>query len=315
MRGPGNSFDHMSGIGWRMPRVSARWLPFWRVCYAVLAAWRRVRVTPALTHVLGPQYKRSRDLLEIDITYTCNLGCLNCNRSIGHAAEALHLDVALLRRHVDSWIAEAKRWRRIRVLGGEPTLHPEFEAIIDELRRYREWHPDCIVEVVTNGLGKVVNEKLAHLPDDVWIDNSQKSGPINPDFRPFTTAPVDDPGLRGADARNACAVTRDCGMGLTPSGYYPCAVAGGIDRILGEGLGQSTLPSDDDDMLDAAGRLCSLCGRFRDGHFIPRLLRAPLVTEDVSPTWTRMYADWRARRAAAAARLTPRPADEGEPES
>lgn len=24
-----------------------------------------------------------------------------------------------------------------------------------------------------------------------------------------------------------------CGMGVTPYGYYPCAVAGGIDRIFG----------------------------------------------------------------------------------
>ena len=28
-----------------------------------------------------------------------------------------------------------------------------------------------------------------------------------------------------------CRVIKDCGLGLTPSGYYMCAIAGGIDRI------------------------------------------------------------------------------------
>jgi hypothetical protein len=85
-------------------------------------------------------------------------------------------------------------------------------------------------------------------------------------------------------------------MGLTPLGYYPCAVAGGIDRITGNGFGRTELPDDGDDMEEALGELCRLCGRFRDGHYVPKNLRPSLEEEKMSPTWNRLYAEWHARR-------------------
>ncbi|MBU0550607.1 radical SAM protein [Myxococcota bacterium] len=301
MAKPKNSFDVMSGIGWRMPRPSGRHLWAWRLAYRALGVARRVRISRRITRVLGPQYRRSRDLIEVDITYACNLSCQNCNRSVSHAKQALHMKVADITRFVDESISRGKRWRRIRILGGEPTLHPKFNEIIEELLRYHAWFPECIVEVVTNGHGSHVQAKLADLPEAIWIDNSEKESSVQPDFGPFNLAPIDDPRYQSADFSNGCAVLRDCGMGLTPLGYYPCAVAGGIDRVLGAGLGESTLPTDDDDMLKATGRLCGLCGRFRDGHFIPRLLRTPLLDEPISPSWRQLYKEWHeARRTNAA---------------
>lgn len=292
-----NSFEVLPGIGWRMPRVGRRWLWFWRIVYRVLAVWRHLRIQRGITRLLGPQYVRSRELIEIDITYLCNLHCLNCNRSVSQAREALHMAVATVEAFVRDSLTRGVVWRRIRVLGGEPTLHPEFDRVIEVLRTYTQVHADCILEVVTNGYGDRVEAALQRLPEDVWIDNSRKTGPIQPTFGPFNLAPCDDTRYRGADYANACAVARDCGMGLTPQGYYPCAVAGGIDRILGGHLGRKELPEDGDDMLREAAALCRLCGRFRDGHFVPRVLRPELTTEAMSPTWQKLYADWHARRA------------------
>lgn len=295
-RRPQNSFEVLPGIGWRMPRVGARWLWFWRAVYRLLAAWRHLRVQRWVTRWLGPQYVRSRSLIEIDITYLCNLHCLNCNRSVHQAREAKHMAVATVERFVADSVARGIAWRRIRLLGGEPTLHPEFDRILEVLRHYTRQHPDCILEVVTNGHGPHVEAALARLPADVWVDNSNKTDRVQPHFGPFNLAPCDDTRYRGADFRNACAVARDCGMGLTPMGYYPCAVAGGIDRILGAGLGRADLPDAGDDMLPAAAALCRLCGRFRDGHFVPRVLRPELTTEQISPSWQRLYGEWHARR-------------------
>jgi hypothetical protein len=300
---PKNSFEVMPEIAWRMPRISTRFLWWWRVVYRLLAVWRHWRIQHTVTRWLGPQYRRSRDLIEIDITYLCNLHCLNCNRSVHQAREASHMPLEMVSRFVDESVARGKVWRRIRVLGGEPTLHPQFPQIIETLTTYSRRHPDCIVEVVTNGHGPRVAEALASLPEDVWVDNSAKTGRVQPTFGPFNLAPRDDPKYRGADFSNACAVARDCGVGLTPMGYYPCAVAGGIDRILRANLGVPDLPQDADDMLAAAERLCSYCGRFRDGHFVPRPLRPELTTEAISPSWEQLYADWHAGRRAERSRV------------
>jgi hypothetical protein len=197
---------------------------------------------------------------------------------------------------VDNSIQVGKKWRRIRVLGGEPTVHPQFGEVMDELLRYRDHHPACLLEVVTNGHGRFVESQIRSLPESVWVENSRKASRIQPTFGPFNMAPVDDPAFASSDFENGCAIMRDCGMGLTPLGYYPCAVAGGIDRITGERNGRDLLPSDADDMRDEAAGLCKLCGRFRDGHFVPTNLRPPLTEERMSPTWQRLYAEWHARR-------------------
>ncbi|MDF1667688.1 MAG: radical SAM protein, partial [Planctomycetota bacterium] len=287
------SFDRLPGIRWKMPRVSKRWLVLWGLWYRFRAIWRRIRVSKLMTRLLGPQYRRSRDLIEIDITYLCNLHCLNCNRSVTQAPSDEHMALSRITQFVNESINKNIRWLRIRILGGEPTLHPAFKEIIDELCRYLDWHPNCMVEVVSNGYGPKVQEELDNLPNRIMIENSQKTSTIQPSFGPFNMAPKDDPEFSNADFSNGCAILRDCGVGLTPRGYYPCAVAGGIDRILGENLGSPTLPNDSDDMLEAAERLCSLCGRFRDGHFIPRLLRPELTEEKISPSWEILYEEWR----------------------
>lgn len=285
-----NSFDILPDLAARMPRINTRWLWWWRICYGGMALWRHTRISKPLTWLLGPQYRPSRDLIEIDITYKCNLHCLNCNRSCTQAPSDEHMSLGMVGAFVDESIQKGRAWRRIRVLGGEPTLHPEFDKIIFELLRYKAWRPSCIVEVVTNGYGQSVNQALARLPKDVMVDNSAKTGPVQTHFGPFNLAPIDDLRYFLADYGNACAIARDCGMGITPQGYYPCAVAGGIDRIVNLGLGAKQLP--DEDMQEVSRRLCGYCGRFRDGHFVPRLLRSAITDMRISATWTRLYESW-----------------------
>lgn len=293
---PTNSFALLPDIRKRMPRISPRWVWLWRWIYAGRAAWRHVRTTRPAAALLGRQYQRSRDLIEIDITYLCNLHCLNCNRSVSQARDEMHMPVETVARFVNDSIARRTRWRRIRVLGGEPTLHPQFQAVMAELLRYKAWHGECIVEVATNGYGSRVNRELGALPAGVLIDNSAKSSDVQAHFGPFNLAPIDDWRYSWTDYSNGCTIIRDCGIGLTPMGYYPCAVAGGIDRILRADLGRRELPEDSDDMSDQLRALCRLCGRFRDGHFVPRILRPELVESKISPSWERLYERWHADR-------------------
>jgi len=249
-----------------------------------------------MTRMLGFQYSRSRNRIEIDITYRCNLRCLNCNRSINTAPSNQSMTTAQIREFIDDTVAAGKKW--IRILGGEPTLHPEFRQIIVMLREYRSRHnPGCSIEVVTNGHGPAVQAQLDWLPADIFIENTAKQGNVTPFFRPFSTAPIDDERYRKAEYRNGCQVVSSCGMGLGPTGYFQCTVAAGIDRVTGMGIGRRRLPSDGDDLHDQMLATCRLCGRFKDGHFIPKDLRPSLREQLVSPTWAKIYEEYRTRNA------------------
>tara|TARA_R110001583_G_scaffold96841_1_gene241535 strand:+ start:6768 stop:7667 length:900 start_codon:yes stop_codon:yes gene_type:complete len=259
--------------------------------------WRFIRVQRPVTTLLGPQYRPSHDLIEIDITYHCNLRCLNCNRSCTQAPSKEALELTDIRSFVDESIVQGRDWRRIRVLGGEPTHHPQFSAIIDELLRYKAHHAGCKIEVVTNGYGKHTRKALASLPHDIEIENSAKTSNVQPSFAPFNLAPVDDRTYRFADYTNGCSIMDECGIGLTPRGYYPCAVAGGIDRVLGGKTGRSHIPAKADDMKELLQEACSLCGRFYDGHYVPPKLRSSLDEAAQSPSWQQIYKTWNQREA------------------
>lgn len=290
-----NGTSKMVGSFKRNSTYPAKWLMFGRLGYGLRFRYRKLRISKPVTRILGPQYKRSRNLIEIDITYLCNLHCLNCNRSTSQAPEEMHITLERIQSFVADSIARRHQWKRIRVLGGEPTLHPRFQEIIDCLLRYCEWNTNCQIEVVTNGYGEKVQSVLKTLPPKIWIENSRKSGQVQEDFGPFNLAPCDDPSFSQVDYRNGCAIMEECGMGLTPMGYYPCAIAGGIDRIAGWGIGNDELPSQDNDMLELLERACALCGRFQAGHFIPKNLRPKVREAMVSASWETLYEKWASR--------------------
>ncbi|MEZ4600757.1 MAG: radical SAM protein [Syntrophotaleaceae bacterium] len=288
--------DRLAGSFKRSSVYPSKWLFWGKFWYGLRSRYRKCRVSKFLTEILGPQYRRSRNFIEIDITYLCNLHCLNCNRSASQAPQTLHISMKRIEDFVDESIACKHRWDRIRVLGGEPTLHPQFHEIIERLLRYHKWNPGCLIEVVTNGYGEKVRSVLALLPKDIWIENSRKTGQVQSTFGPFNLAPCDDPSFSGADYRNGCAIMEECGMGLTPMGYYPCAIAGGIDRIAGWGVGYNKLPASEDDMLELVDRCCTFCGRFQSGHFIPKNLRPNLLETKMSASWLNLYRNWEETR-------------------
>ncbi len=269
-----------------------RFLTFYRFVFAARKILRWIRVQRPITALLGYQYQVVTDSIEIDLTYLCNLRCNNCNRSSAQAPEAKHIGLNAVRQFVDDSLSAQRHWSRIRLLGGEPTLHPDFMAILSELERYRAVHPDTSIQLVTNGYGPKVKRIVQSIPPSIYVENSSKSSDIQPGFGPFNLAPQDSAAYLWADYRNGCAIASTCGIGLTPQGYYPCAIAGGIDRLLGLQRGRERLPSPTDEMRDLMDTACRLCGRFRDGHYVPEKLRPPLLKQETSPSWQKIYTDW-----------------------
>ncbi|MBA3916353.1 MAG: radical SAM protein [Acidobacteriales bacterium] len=246
-------------------------------------------------------WRRSRDLVEIDITYTCNLKCFNCNRSCEQDPSSDRMSAAQVQRFLDESRDKGVRWRRIRLLGGEPTTHPQFLEIVSLVARYRDrFAPGTRIEVATNGHGPHVKKMLAALPDDIQVLSTSKTSNVQTAFHTFNIAPLDLPEYADAEFANGCGVVQMCGFGVTPYGYYPCAVAGAIDRSFGLNLGRQTLPDSRDEMKEELRAFCSRCGLFK------RPQRETLQGPAMSPLWREAYA----KSLRAPAQLTRLPAED-----
>jgi hypothetical protein len=244
-------------------------------------AWQFVRTQSFVSDRFGRPYRPSRDHVEIDITYRCNLKCLNCNRSCTQAPSNIEMPVADIAAFLEQSIQRQVVWKRIRLLGGEPSLHSRLWDIIDLLIDYqRSSNPGVRLVLGSNYHGHQVRRVLGKLPEAIHVKSTLKSSRVNL-FRPFNVAPVDKVAYRFADYACGCRIVEDCGLGLTPSGYYMCAVAGGIDRIFRYGLGRTSLPDESDAMLDQMSAFCSLCGHFG--------FQWPTRRARLSPTWRRAY--------------------------
>jgi len=253
----------------------------------LLDFYQDLRCQKPLVRWLGRPFRVSRRRIEIDITYRCNLRCNNCNRSCTQAPSDLDISIRAIRNFVSDSLERGVRWERIRLLGGEPTLHPRFFEVLGILLDYRQEHnPGVRMVVCTNGSGRTVNAVLARLPRPVAIKNTLK-GPRQRLFRPFNRAPVDRRRFALAELSAGCRILEDCGLGLTPLGYYPCAVAGGIDRVLGGNHSRPQLPAADDDMRDQLSLFCRYCGHFGFAW--------PIRKVRMSPAWEDIYHRWEQR--------------------
>lgn len=256
--------------------------------YSFLFA-RYCRVQKPITKLLGPNHHRAGNKIEIDITYKCNARCRSCNRSVWKAPSKDQITLKQIKKFVEESINKDLKWKEMRVLGGEPTLHPNIHEILDVLLNYNHKHsPETRIKVLTNGIGDTVNKVLSELPDEIIVDNSHKK--LDHDRHVFFyNAPCDNLFYKYADYWNGCWIMEICGMGLTPYGYYPCAVAGSIDRVFGFNFGRKTFPSFDDPMKEEMRTFCKFCG-----HFDYKNIASPEISvfkktnpqkEKVSPIW------------------------------
>ena len=151
----------------------------------------------------------------------------------------------------------------------------------------RQHSPGTAVEIATNGHGTKVNDMLARFPDGVVVVNTFKTSVVQEHFMTFNVAPVDLEEYAPVDFANGCEVPEVSGIGLTKFGYYPCAVARGIDRIYGLKLGRQAMPYKRDLMTDELRQLCKYCGLFKRGN---HTITDP---EEMSETWKNGYADYK----------------------
>ena len=177
----------------------------------VLDAYQFIRAQSPVVNVFGYQFSPSRVHAEIDITYKCNLKCFNCNRSCTQAPADLEMPVSDIEAFANQSVDKKIRWKRIRILGGEPALHSRIFEIIDLLLAYRrDFNPSVRIVLGTNFFGEEVHRVLEKLPQEIEIKSTLKSSRANL-FKPFNVAPVDSGFNRFSDYSSGCRIIEDCG--------------------------------------------------------------------------------------------------------
>ncbi len=251
----------------------------------------------------GPPYRSSLNRIIIDLTHFCDLSCINCNRSCGlnQAPENAMISTDQIRRFVCESIESGKRWERILLEGGEPSLHPDIDEILAILLNYKsEFAPACEILLCTNGYGEKAGMLISKPPKNIIIRNSEKSPGNNNGHFPFNIAPVDLWKFRKADYSRGCYIHKLYGIGLNRNGYYPHPICGGIDRIFGFDIGLKKIPDSSDELTPQMERLCGLCGHFYEYVRVNGKVRVSLKKQKIeitgghqSKTWKNAYSSFR----------------------
>ena len=259
------------------------------------------------------------DKAEFHITYICDLDCVACSRASFLSKPVvpnMTLDDALefFRQ------ADELNWHpRIIVIGGEPTLHPQFDEFCELIWK----RTNIYAQVYSNGYTEKSRELLdrARLKWNASIEKTgwkpggsitEKSDPVDffgaPykwDFNHFVS-PMD----AGVTRRGTCYchASEICGISVDHLGYAPCGPGGALSALL-DGRGRTTRLVDlfdQEKMAKLTNELCNHCGfRFPDRPSLEKLPdgvtrldedatflkygescgRSQFVNTRLSPTW------------------------------
>jgi len=116
---------------------------------------------------------------------------------------------------------------RIRVVGGEPSIHPQLSGILTRLKSLSNDGHVGQIEIITNGSHKnrVIGFKNQGYIDKVRIsDEGDKQ-------KHHTANLVHTPNSLGYEGK-MCNAPWHCGISLNYYGYFPCSSGAGLSRLM-----------------------------------------------------------------------------------
>ena len=226
-----------------------------------------------------PDYTPKNKWAEWHLTYQCDLECVHCAR------------LSFLRPSTPSMILpDAEDFVRqcreigwlpgIRVMGGEPTLHPDFHGFL-EIAAQLGTH----IEIYSNAYSQHARDVLANVKHGGVLPYTQKpKGSVVHPVTDMCIAPADF-----GESRAPCQIWHSAfssqatsGISVDAAGYGVCPCAGAIDGILGLGLLTRRLA----DLFDRQWAythtmaLCRWCGVDRGLRGLPEIHGS-----EMSKTW------------------------------
>lgn len=230
--------------------------------------WKKIReaVTVADSHDNSHLNTVLTDKVQLEITTDCNLKCHNCDRCCGVAPSKEFMSIEQLWKFIEESLN--KKWTRIDVIGGEPTLYPHLPQLWSFLKIYKDRYPSCKIRVSTNGIKKY------DFPVWISVRNSAKKGRAQK-HTAFNSAPIDN-----GEETKCCSVPWRCGIALTKNGYFLCGAGASIARVFGLDIGIKNLRDvKTEKLLEQVDELCKYCGhsRVESRHFPKK--------QEISKSW------------------------------
>lgn len=107
------------------------------------------------------EFVTNLNCIELIITYCCNRQCYNCQAMVRQAPSKDAMTVEQIKKFICETVEEKIKWNTIRIMGGEPTLHPNIEEIVRLLCEYRiQYSVNTKIVIVTNGYGDMSRVSL-----------------------------------------------------------------------------------------------------------------------------------------------------------
>ncbi|BAL84072.1 hypothetical protein SELR_23640 [Selenomonas ruminantium subsp. lactilytica TAM6421] len=242
-------------------------------------------------------------IIQIDVTNACAHECSNCTRMCGHHVKPFFMDFDTFKKAVDS-LADFPN--TVGMIGGEPTLHPEFERMADYLKEARlKEDVKTAREPIVNMQGYITryfSGDYAGVNTGLWSSlTSSYYKHFETINQSFSRQLLNDhnnecmhqallmsrnelgiPDEEWIKKRDACWVQNTWSATVTPKGAFFCEVAGALDMLF-DGPGGWAIepgwwrrkPKDFGEQLS----WCEICGGCLD---VPKRLSSE-EHDDVTP--------------------------------
>ncbi len=197
--------------------------------------------------------------IHLEITNACNLECSCCTRFCGHHKKPFMMNLETVEKALKSFNGFP---HSIGIMGGEPTLHPEFEEIC---RLLREYIPKERRAFWTNGARwdhyRATILETFYPQNIVYNDHQAPEGHHHPLLCASTEILPDDKLRR--ELIDKCWIQQRWSASITPKGAFFCEVAAALDILLDGPGGYPVEPGwwkrTPEMFQDQVERYCSLC--------------------------------------------------------
>ncbi len=199
---------------------------------------------------------KDMQVIDIEITNFCPMSCSNCTRFCGHYKKPYFMDFKTFKKAIDSMDGFNGV---VGILGGEPTLHPEFEKFADYFRNHfgLKEHSASLRQPVKDFIGYILahafNYNDTHINKrGLWsttgnsyykhfetIQNTFGYQVINDHINPsthlsllITRKELDIPNDEWINMRENCWIQNTWSADITPKGCFFCEIAASLDYLL-----------------------------------------------------------------------------------